>query len=341
MLVNIYGSKKIFVNEYRSMLSNRLLTRLSYETEKEIRYLEMLKLRFGEMRDDSLVQCEVMLKDITDSKRINSHLHSEDSGCPELITQSIGVNALILSSYFWPPFKTSEPVELPEQVKDALGVYTKAFQTLKGMRTLEWNSGFGTVHMVLELGDKKVEHRVSPVHAAIIVKFQEKEEWSMADLSSAIKVSSAAVRQKMSYWLSQGVLSEISPDTFGLVEEGHQRRPSGHSNPSQRMDGMDEGEGEEYTSSRSDQKDAELSVFWSYIVVMLTNLDSLPIEEIHQKLRIFAMQVLLLSLISVLFLSLFMLCYYCYYRDYCFRQYYCYYYYYCSLLLLLCSLLLL
>ena len=56
---------------------------------------------------------------------------------------------------------------------------------------------------------------------------------------------------------------------------------------------MDEGEGEEYTSSRSDQKDAELSVFWSYIVMMLNNLDCLPVEEIHQKLRIFAMQVLL------------------------------------------------
>jgi hypothetical protein len=28
-----------------------------------------------------------MLKDIGDSKRINYHLHSQDGGCPELITQ--------------------------------------------------------------------------------------------------------------------------------------------------------------------------------------------------------------------------------------------------------------
>ena len=46
MLVNIYGSKELFVNEYRSLLSNRLLANCSYDTEKEIRYLELLKLRF-------------------------------------------------------------------------------------------------------------------------------------------------------------------------------------------------------------------------------------------------------------------------------------------------------
>ena len=72
MLVNIYGSKELFVNEYRSLLSNRLLAQRSYDTDKEIRYLELLKLRFG---DVPLHQCEVMLKDISDSKRINSHLH--------------------------------------------------------------------------------------------------------------------------------------------------------------------------------------------------------------------------------------------------------------------------
>ena len=46
MLVNIYGSKELFVNEYRSLLSNRLLSNRSYDTDKEIRYLELLKLRY-------------------------------------------------------------------------------------------------------------------------------------------------------------------------------------------------------------------------------------------------------------------------------------------------------
>ncbi len=56
MLVNIYGSKELFVNEYRGILSNRLLSHFTYDAEREIRNLELLKLRFGEA---PLHQCEV------------------------------------------------------------------------------------------------------------------------------------------------------------------------------------------------------------------------------------------------------------------------------------------
>ena len=58
MLVNIYGSKELFVNEYRALLANRILTQFNYDTEKEIRYLELLKMRFGEAQ---LHFCEVGL----------------------------------------------------------------------------------------------------------------------------------------------------------------------------------------------------------------------------------------------------------------------------------------
>ena len=71
MLVNIYGSKELFVNEYRTLLADRILTQFNYEIEKEIRYLELLKLRFGETQ---LHYCEVMLKDVADSKRLNARV---------------------------------------------------------------------------------------------------------------------------------------------------------------------------------------------------------------------------------------------------------------------------
>ena len=50
-------------------------------------------------------------------------------------------------------------------------------------------------------------------------------------------------------------------------------------------------EEESLTETREAQREAELNVFWSYIVGMLTNLEALPIERIHQMLKIFAMQV--------------------------------------------------
>jgi len=46
MLVSVYGSKELFVNEYRILLADRLLSQFNYNTDKEIRYLELLKRRY-------------------------------------------------------------------------------------------------------------------------------------------------------------------------------------------------------------------------------------------------------------------------------------------------------
>jgi anaphase-promoting complex subunit 2 len=47
MLIGIYGSKELFVGEYKRMLAGRLLARSDYECEREIRTLELLKLRWA------------------------------------------------------------------------------------------------------------------------------------------------------------------------------------------------------------------------------------------------------------------------------------------------------
>lgn len=81
--------------------------------------------RFGESQ---LHYCEVMLKDVYDSKRINAHLHSDPNF--KLDRQQFPSTAMILSAQFWPPFK-EETLELPDFVKEHLQIYTKAFETLK------------------------------------------------------------------------------------------------------------------------------------------------------------------------------------------------------------------
>jgi len=45
MLVDIYGTRELFVNEYRALLADRLLTQFMDNIGDEIRYLELLKLR--------------------------------------------------------------------------------------------------------------------------------------------------------------------------------------------------------------------------------------------------------------------------------------------------------
>ena len=52
--------------------------------------------------------------------------------------------------------------------------YTKEFETLKGMRTLNWLEALGDVELDIELEDGSKTFNVNPVQATIIMLFEEK-----------------------------------------------------------------------------------------------------------------------------------------------------------------------
>lgn len=283
MLVNVYGSKELFVNEYRTLLADRLLAQTALNTEKEIRYLELLKLRFGESQ---LHFCEVMLKDISDSKRINALIHQDKE--IETLNKKFTSNAMILSAQFWPPFK-DESLELPEEIKHHLEAYTKSFEALKGNRTLSWKPHLGNVNIEIELGNKKLDLTVSPFNATLIMHFQDKSEWTIDDLHQVMKVPVTILRRKITYWQSMGIIAEKSTDYYVLVDGSEANKVNVATNQVQEMMCEDD-ETESVMASAHDQREGELQVFWSYIVGMLTNLDSLPLDRIHQMLKMFASQ---------------------------------------------------
>lgn len=84
-LVGVYGSKDMFIEEYRKTLSEKLLLKTNYDCDHEIQTLELLKLRFDE---SALHNCEVMLKDMSDSKRINGTLVNADPPVPGMERRS-------------------------------------------------------------------------------------------------------------------------------------------------------------------------------------------------------------------------------------------------------------
>ncbi|KAH1010781.1 hypothetical protein HUJ05_005025 [Dendroctonus ponderosae] len=234
MLVDIYGSNELFVNEYRNLLADRLLSQYTSDTEKEIRYLELLKLKFG---DSNLHFCEVMLKDVVDSKRINQRI-KEDSEYSESI---VPLSTLIVSQQFWPPFK-EEKLELHSKVAEQIKQFTAGFETLKGSRTLCWKNHLGVVNIEIELNDRTFNLSVSPMQATILMHFQDK------------------VQNVENKNLAKVVFCD------------------------------EDFEAESAMASVQDQKDEEFQNIWTYIVGMLKNLDSLPLDRIHHMLKMFAFQ---------------------------------------------------
>lgn len=175
MVIDIYGTKDVFAHEYCSLLAERLLTQLDFNPEREIRHLELLKLRFGETL---LRKCEVMLKDISDSKRINAHIHNDQSSLAAAIDdKSFNVSTLILSSEFWPTFK-NDSLELSGELQAVFKRFTDSYQLYKGNRTLEFRPFIGRVDIEIEIGGRTLEMTVSPVHAVIIHTFQDQSKIS-------------------------------------------------------------------------------------------------------------------------------------------------------------------
>ena len=213
MLVNIYGSKSLFVKEYRKLLSDRLLLNQHYDTEEEIRNLEFLKIRFGE---SELHNCEVMLKDVADSKRINAHLQSVSE------QPQFPIAALVVSAQYWDQLK-DKPMKLPTRISDQLETFNKNYQTIKASRSLHWVPQAGSVELELEFDgppSRTVSFTVPPDLAAIVALFEEKEQWSLEDLSQAMELPMSHLRRRVHAWTAQGVLQEVSVDRFRVDPRG-------------------------------------------------------------------------------------------------------------------------
>jgi anaphase-promoting complex subunit 2 len=237
MLVSIYGSTDLFVNEYRSMLAEKLSTNASYHADSEHEIFELLKIRFGE---ESLQSCEVMLRDLEDSKRVNNSIASyktkSTAGATPLLVPSssvIPVDCLIISEHYWPALLTDPFVHHPE-AQAALTAYEQAYAVLKTPRRLKNVPQLGTVDLELEFEDGSTRvFVVNPVQASLIlfladrwtlhsrsISFQKfllhtyknyhitlfRGQASSLDLSSACEMDEEEIVQRMVYWVVKGVV---------------------------------------------------------------------------------------------------------------------------------------
>ena len=78
------------------------------------------------------------------------------------------------------------------------------------------------------------------------------EKWTVEDLSNELQMPATALRRKIAYWQTQGLLKEETTDTFLLVEE-HKGRTHDVIVP-------DDDETESAMASAQSQREEELQV---------------------------------------------------------------------------------
>ncbi|KAL7488663.1 hypothetical protein ACHAW6_014263 [Cyclotella cf. meneghiniana] len=285
MLVGIYGSKELFVNEYRIMLADKLLSNLDYDTDKEVHTLELLKLRFGE---ESMRQCEVMIKDIDDSKRIYANVW-----CPLDMKASSEddppcLDAAIVSHIFWPPLQR-EDMRHHHRIDSQLENYAMEYAILKNPRRLVWMKQLGHVELEVELYEtdddgNAVTHvkqvKCTPVHATLLAHFEDKPSWTVEELSTETELSDEMIKKRMAFWVNQRVV-QATRSGYSLVS-AH----DAHSDEHGFVEHEDDDDGDHAVSFGAHEEE-EMKVYESYIVGMLSNLGRIPLEKIHTMLKTF------------------------------------------------------
>ena len=227
-----------------------------------MRVIELLKVRFGEQ---SLQYCDIMIKDIASSKRMNKLVHDEKNEISEY-------QALIISHLFWPSFR-ADSLKLPPEIQGGFDAYHKGFRNIKRDRKLQWLPFLGAVDLELEINGELKELTVNPLQATIIYYFQDQDEWNINDLGELMDVPSDILKRKIVFWVGQGVLQQISSDVYRLREEGDE---CGNEEI------LLEEEGNESSLTSADDERAEMwALCFNFINACLANHGSMGVDKIH------------------------------------------------------------
>lgn len=203
-LISALGSEDVFIKEFASIVAERLLS-LSDPArfDQELRVLDLLKRRFGEA---ALQNCDVMIKDIEDSRRLDvairrawdeqrtltaatpvtmsgHFLRSTDKRKKAAALQRqqqqelepTQYHARILSRLFWPALDR-EHFLLPDPIVDEQKRYEQGYEHLKSNRKLTWLNQLGTVRVELELRDRTVTVDCTTPQATVIYSFNDSDD---------------------------------------------------------------------------------------------------------------------------------------------------------------------
>jgi hypothetical protein len=204
----------VFAEELRTILQERLLQTDAEHFDREERLVAMFQLRFS---DVSIVQCEIMLRDIRESRRI----HRDRSARITRILQ-----AKILSRSIWP-----EPEEISFTVPAAMQTQTDQFSeyyaVIKPARSLKWQLSRCKVVIELNFDDRTFKEEVTAAQAAVINEFaddntmqEDRATRTFAQLRAALVMDNTLLRPCLSFWVSKRVLFEHAPalSSYSVIE---------------------------------------------------------------------------------------------------------------------------
>ncbi|KAH6675506.1 hypothetical protein B0J14DRAFT_586637 [Halenospora varia] len=309
-LIGALGAQDVFIKEFQNIIGEHLLKQ-DGGFEREIKVLELLKARFGEA---PLQACEVMLKDIQDSGRVNGVIRrnqkldpseqelnaakadpsmvDEDPINPEGLLKP-SLHAKILSRLFWPQLQ-DETYKVPEDIEELQKRYEEGFEALKASRKLTWLHSLGQATVELELEDRTIVEEVHTWQAAVIYAFQGDEEnevspmLTLEKIVKTLEMDESLVRSALKFWTNKLVLHETSPGTWTVLEVLNQedRARSNAQATASASANVDESADETALIANEGITNEKMAMYWQFIQGMLKNSSSqMPLQQIVMMLK--------------------------------------------------------
>ena len=274
--------------------------------------LELLKVRFGEA---PLQACEVMLKDIQDSGRVNGVIRrnqkldpSEEEiaaarANPEMLDENLNpegllkpsLHAKILSRLFWPQLN-DEGYRVPDDIAKLQKRYEAGFESLKASRKLTWLQALGQATVELEFEDRTIVEEVHTWQATIIWAFQNEAAGPVGltrtvdELAQNLEMEETLVRSALKFWVNKLVIHEISPNTFAVLETLNQEdreRSNAQAAASAASGTHDESVDDVGLAGNDGIGKEKMGMYWQFIQSMLTNSSSqMPLQQIAMMLKV-------------------------------------------------------
>ena len=254
-VISTLGAEDVFIKEFQTIIADNLLSTQTNFTQEQ-RVLDLLKKRFGE---SALQNCEVMIKDIFDSRKVDTMIRMVELGKPALAPRVFGTpapttshvdagqqldmdeeeqgllpyQARILSRLYWPNI-VQETFTLPRPVVEQQARYGRGYECLKSARKLTWLHQLGQATVELELEDRTVNVECRTFEAAVIYAFEDgddgKEDHSgpahrtVQELHEHLQMDEELVLQALEFWESQQVLARYphDQDMFVVLERRDQ-----------------------------------------------------------------------------------------------------------------------
>lgn len=133
MVISMCNSVEELIEAYQAKLAEELLMSPNYNTDEEIIHLEMLKSRFPEHTFNT---CDVMIKDVAESKRMDRQIHLDDPYMDD------NFHFMVLSRHYWPEREDTSP-----DMETWLGVSTYvSVKKRKNIEKEELDNGNEEVH---------------------------------------------------------------------------------------------------------------------------------------------------------------------------------------------------